>query len=308
MSSLDWKSCHRSRAGAESLWETFLQVSTGLPKRLHMDSDGVVRLRSSVRTFLCKTPDRMSVLEEDISSVKGLWCVTSDALAELQKGLSAVHLVPSKRTSVAGRKSIVMESIVGSDTVRDVPAPSELCVVLNPAGSESLTCCVRCEILRSEWERNEVLVLSRHSPRQFCLVLQTHVHKAFCEAALELDSNSNDPRFDWDFWKVSDCLVESSLGLWESSLERLRIDRSVMGEPQSGISSVASSSSTFISLSFISTGPGTRSGELTLHFTLKIVWVHYSASQDHIYYLHITYSVSRKPFSWKITELQCSQE
>lgn len=304
---LDWKSCHKSGAGAENLgdfprhWKVW--DSTGLPERPHRDSDGVVRrlLLLSVRTFLRKTPDRISMLDEDISSVMGLWCVTSHALPELQEGLSVVRSVPSNFG--AGWKSIA-----GSDTVRDIPAPSERPVVLIPAGSESLMCRVCCENFCSECECNEVLILSRHSQRQFCLVLHADVPKAFCKAELELESHSYDPRFDWDFWKVSDCLAESPLGLRESSLERLRIDRSVIGEPQSGVSSVASSSSTFISPSFLSIGPGMKTGELTLHFTLKIVGVHYSASQDHIYCLHILYSERKHPFSWKVTEQQCSQE
>lgn len=272
MSSLDWNSCHKSKADAEILRgsETFLRLwrvwgSTG--------SDGAVRLRLKVRTFLCGTPDRTSVLAEDTSSVMGPWCVKSGALPELQKDLSVVQ----KKVTNFGAvwKSVI---ITGSDTARDVPAPRALRVVPNPAGSECLTCCVLCEASCFEQVSNEVLVFSRRSERLSRLGLHNDVSKAFCNAALELDSHSNEPRFDWDFWNVSNCPLESPLGLWDGSLERLRTDRSVLGEPQSGVSSVTPSSSTPISSSFLTTGPGTVSGEAILHFTLDTVQVCFSAS------------------------------
>lgn len=270
MSSLDWKSSHKSRVDAESLRdsETFPRHWRvwGSTDRLRRGSEGVLRLRLKARTFLFKTPGRMSVLKGGISSVTSSRCVSSGALPDLQKPPSVVHSVPSKRNFGAVWKSDVTD---GSDATRDVPAPNKLRVVPNPVGSESRACSVLCEVLRSKQACNKVLVLPRHSERQSCLVLDSDVPKAFCKAALELESHSNDPRFDLDFWNVSDCPAESPLGLWENSLERLRTNCGVLWEPQSGVSSVTSSSSTPGSPSFLTAGPGMMSGEVTLHFTLQ---------------------------------------
>lgn len=284
MSSLDWKNCHKSRADAESLWdsETFLRHRrawdcTGLPEKPHRSSDGAVLLRLNSRTFLCKTPDGVSVLEDDISSVT---CVTPGVLPKLQKGL----LVALSATSESKFGAVwTFNTADGSDSVSAFPAPSETHLVLKPAGSDSWTFCVLCEVLPSKQAWNEVLVVSRQSERQSCLVLHKDVLKTLCKAALEMDSHSNDPRFDWDFWKMSGCPADSPLGL---SLERLRIDRSVLWEPQSGVSSVTASSSTPFTPSFLTAGPGTMSGEVTLHFTLQkeTAWIH--CNSNHIYCIH----------------------